>query len=405
MGLILLKRPHAIDPASKLNLAISDVRRLAGGRAFTTFASFGNREREVSGVFLIWEASFFDRRPVRIYIPGFRTRVVRSFKVVVVPEDWNSMLTPEFPVQELPLHPWPVPSRFQCLGSIPFKDFWEHGDLHDEAGMEEAAHQIHNLLGELCELGPSDLLTHKVMQCLKATAASEHLHIAHLLSALGCRLNSFNCQADAENVHRRALCVATKALGQDHPELASCMEWLAFSLYCQGNFKEAVLLCYSTMVLVSNSAGPLHPNMANCYFNLATVLEAMSLFEHSGVLRMKGHSILQLLYEPYRCYPVPSTPATLPNEEGWVEDQNCVLDSPTSAFKEEKMTVYHQDFYHPYPVGFVPVGVEAGLTGSLPPGLGYLGCDPGNEILSAGSEESSSTLEPKICDPLPLEGH
>lgn len=347
---------------------------------------------------------------MQIFFIDFRTRGFASVsKVVVVPGDWSSMFTPEFPVQELPLRPWTVPSRFQCLGSIPFKDFFEHGDVHDEAGMEEAAHQIQELLGELCELGPSDSLTHKVMQCLKATASSEHLHIAHLLSALGCRLNSFNCQADAENVHRRALCVATKALGQDHPELASCMEWLAFSLYSQGNFKEAVLLCYSTMVLVCNSAGPLHPNMANCYFNLATVLEAMSLFEHAGVLRMKGHAILQFLYEPYRrCYPfttTTTTTTTVPSEEGWVEDQNCVLDSPTSAFnKGEKTATYPQDFYHSYPVGFVPIEVDMGLSGSLPPGMRYLGCDPGNEILSAGSDESSSTLEPRICDHLPLEG-
>ena len=79
------------------------------------------------------------------------------------------------------------------------------------------------------------------------------------------------------------------------------MEWLAFSLYRQGHFKEAVLLCYSMIVLVHQSVGSSHPDLANCYFNLAMIVEAMGLGDHAAVLREKGLSLLKLFFPIQGC--------------------------------------------------------------------------------------------------------
>jgi len=87
-----------------------------------------------------------------------------------------------------------------------------------------------------------------------------------------------------------------KELGRDHPDLTGSMECLSFSLYRQGHFKEAVLLCYSMIVLVHQSVGPNHPYLATCYFNLAMMVEAMGLFDHAMVLRDKGMSLLKVYY-------------------------------------------------------------------------------------------------------------
>lgn len=94
----------------------------------------------------------------------------------------------------------------------------------------------------------------------------------------------------------RGMVLGVKGLGGDHPDLTGSMGWLTFSLYRQGHFKEAVLLCYSMIVLVHQSVGPSHPDLASCYFNLAMIVEAMGLGDHASVLREKGISLWNLFY-------------------------------------------------------------------------------------------------------------
>jgi len=139
-------------------------------------------------------------------------------------------------------------------------------------------------------------LPRRVKLLLQSSRDVENLHIAFLMSVLGCRLNGLELHHQAEQLHRRALCIGIKTLGQDHPDLANSMEWLAYSLYKQSNFKEAVLLCYSTIVLVHQSVGQFHPKTANCYYNLAMIVEAMGLLDHAQVLREKGFNLLTVLY-------------------------------------------------------------------------------------------------------------
>lgn len=159
----------------------------------------------------------------------------------------------------------------------------------------KAADEIALLLDDLA-MGPTGSLTVRLMRCLRLTMQTEHLHIAYLLSVLGCCLNGLHRHAEAETVHRRALCIGTKVLGMDDPNLVNSIEWLAFSLFRQGNFKEAVLLCYTMTVLVQCSVGQSHPDMANCLFNLATVVDAMGLGYHAANLRWKGQAVMNVLY-------------------------------------------------------------------------------------------------------------
>eukprot|EP00210_Caulerpa_lentillifera_P002203 g2117.t1 len=139
-------------------------------------------------------------------------------------------------------------------------------------------------------------LPQRLGRVLQSSREVENLHIAFLLSMLGCRLNGLELHNHAELIHRRALCIGIKLLGSDHPDLVTSMEWLAYSLYKQCNFKEAVLLCFSTVVLVHEQEGQFHPKIANCYYNLAMIVEAMGLFDHAHVLRVKGFTLLAVLY-------------------------------------------------------------------------------------------------------------
>ncbi|GMH33795.1 hypothetical protein BSKO_01629 [Bryopsis sp. KO-2023] len=151
---------------------------------------------------------------------------------------------------------------------------------------------------------PAGLLERKISQCICLTHGSEQMHIAYLLSNLGCELCGIDYQPEAEIVHRRALCMGMRNLGENDPQLAPALDWLGFSLFRQGNHKETVLLCYSSMFLTVKHVGTWHPNTANCYSNLATVLDAMGQSFHAESLRCAGRTIFSCAGDPnlLRCW-------------------------------------------------------------------------------------------------------
>eukprot|EP00803_Ostreobium_quekettii_P002779 evm.model.scf_2617.1 EVM.evm.TU.scf_2617.1 scf_2617:3405-6591(-) len=168
----------------------------------------------------------------------------------------------------------------------------------DQPCHSKAAAVLNDLIARVARR-PLGLLASSSMRAIRLTINAESLHIAYLLSLLGCRLCGMDYQAEAETFHRRALCIGAKLLGGDHPSLADAMEWLSYSLYRQGNFKEAVLLCASATVLIQGAFGPCHPFLANCYWNLATVVEAMGLKPHGGDLRARASSIVSRSLDPW----------------------------------------------------------------------------------------------------------
>jgi len=118
------------------------------------------------------------------------------------------------------------------------------------------------------------------------------MYIAYLLSLVACQLNGMDFQHEAEILHRRALCIGIRCIGSGNPLLADSMEWLAFSLYRQGNNKEALLLCLSAYVLMQTSLGASHPDTGNCYLNLSVVLESLGVKQHADDIQQKGKSII-----------------------------------------------------------------------------------------------------------------
>lgn len=163
--------------------------------------------------------------------------------------------------------------------------------------MYQAAKALQTISNDL-QSGPIGLIGMRIAMCLNYTRDLRHMYIAYLLSVLGCQLTSLDYQPEAEIVHRRALCLAIRALGRNHYHLACAMDWLAFTLMRQGNYKESVLLCYSSMHITVNHVGVWHPYTANCYLNLGTVLDLMGLKEHAGRIRSAGRTIFLLAKSP-----------------------------------------------------------------------------------------------------------
>ena len=80
------------------------------------------------------------------------------------------------------------------------------------------------------------------------------------------------------------------------------MEWLAFSLYRQGNYKEALLLCMSALVLLQSSLGKGHPHTLNCYLNLSVVYETRGIRRQTEDCPYKGKVLLSTNQLPQPLY-------------------------------------------------------------------------------------------------------
>ena len=80
--------------------------------------------------------------------------------------------------------------------------------------------------------------------------------------------------ADAEPLFRRALAIDEKALGKDHPDVASSLNNLALLLYSQGKYGEAEPLYRRALAIYEKADGSYHPDVATSLNNLAELLRA-----------------------------------------------------------------------------------------------------------------------------------
>eukprot|EP00210_Caulerpa_lentillifera_P004276 g4079.t1 len=133
------------------------------------------------------------------------------------------------------------------------------------------------------------LSSQRILQCLKQTRQTpDNLQVAYLLSFLGGELISLNNPQDAELLHRRALCIGSSGLGGDHPELTFALDWLGLATFMQGNYTEALLLCYATKALITKVMGERHPNICGCLMNMALLFDAQGWYLYAWHIRQEA---------------------------------------------------------------------------------------------------------------------
>ncbi|CAN0422393.1 unnamed protein product, partial [Ectocarpus sp. 13 AM-2016] len=65
---------------------------------------------------------------------------------------------------------------------------------------------------------------------------------------------------EAEPLYIRAIAIREKALGPDHPDVASCLKNLADPLQSQGKYDEAEPLYIRAIAIREKALGPDHPD-------------------------------------------------------------------------------------------------------------------------------------------------
>ncbi|CAN0519075.1 unnamed protein product, partial [Laminaria digitata] len=75
--------------------------------------------------------------------------------------------------------------------------------------------------------------------------------------------------AEAGPLYKRSLAIDEKALGPEHPSVATSLHNLAGLLKTQGNYAEAEPLYKRSLTIVEKALGPDHPSVATSLNNLA----------------------------------------------------------------------------------------------------------------------------------------
>ena len=108
-------------------------------------------------------------------------------------------------------------------------------------------------------------------------------------------------------MHRRALAIYLKALGEDHPDTAASYNNLAVTLRDQGKYAEAEAMHRHALAIRLKALGEDHPHTAHSYNNLAGTLgdqgkyaEAEAMFRRALAIQLKalgeGHPDTALSY-------------------------------------------------------------------------------------------------------------
>jgi CHAT domain-containing protein/tetratricopeptide (TPR) repeat protein len=111
-------------------------------------------------------------------------------------------------------------------------------------------------------------------QAAGAPGHGEELAEAERLYARGTELYKAGKYAEARPHFRRALAIREKALGPDHPDVATSLNNLAMLLQAKGDYAGAEPLYRRTLAVREKALGPDHPDVAQSLNNLAELLQA-----------------------------------------------------------------------------------------------------------------------------------
>ena len=95
----------------------------------------------------------------------------------------------------------------------------------------------------------------------------------------------------AVEVAKKALEVARKNVGPDHPDVATSLNNLALLYYTQGRYAQAEPLYKRALAIREKALGPDHPDVANSLENLAALYRATHRDKAAETLELRAARI------------------------------------------------------------------------------------------------------------------
>ncbi|HXX21851.1 MAG TPA: tetratricopeptide repeat protein [Terriglobia bacterium] len=112
-----------------------------------------------------------------------------------------------------------------------------------------------------------------------------------LLNQAGLYLNGRARFSSAEPLYRRALAIAEKALGPDHPHVATSLNNLAVLYKTLGRYAEAEALFRRALAIDENALGPDRPGIATDLNNLAALYQDQGKYDQAEPLLQRALAI------------------------------------------------------------------------------------------------------------------
>jgi tetratricopeptide (TPR) repeat protein len=110
----------------------------------------------------------------------------------------------------------------------------------------------------------------------------DHPHVATSLNDLAALYHAQGCHSEAEPLYQRSLAIWEKALGPDHPDVAASLNNLALLYRAQGRYAEAEPLYQRSLVIREKALGPNHPDVAASLNNLALLYYGQGEYEKAA---------------------------------------------------------------------------------------------------------------------------
>jgi tetratricopeptide (TPR) repeat protein/CHAT domain-containing protein len=121
----------------------------------------------------------------------------------------------------------------------------------------------------------------------------------------------------AEPLYRRSLAIKEKALGRDHPGVATSLNNLALLLRAQGQYAPAEALYKRSLAIKEKALGPNHPDTASILNNLAGLLSDQGQYAEAEPLYRRSLAIREKALGPNH----PDVAISLNNLAGLLRDQ------------------------------------------------------------------------------------
>lgn len=156
---------------------------------------------------------------------------------------------------------------------------------------EEAARLLNQAalyIEERGQYAETELLYKRSLTIYEKALGPDHPDVATSLNNLAALYTTQGKYTEGESLHKRSLAIREKALGPDHPKVGQSLNNLAELYRQQGRYAEAELLYKRSQAIDEKVLGPDHSSMATSLSNLAVLYRAQGKYTEAEPLHKRA---------------------------------------------------------------------------------------------------------------------
>ena len=172
----------------------------------------------------------------------------------------------------------------------------------------------------------------------------DHPDVATSLNNLAVLYREQGRYADAEPLYKRSLAIDEKALGPDHPDVATSLNNLAVLYDNQGRYADAEPFYKRSLAIREKALGPDHPDVANSLNNLAVLYDNQG--RYADALPIVRRTIASRQAKKWSSFPalIGAEKSNLIDQKQSFADSYNVLQFTSSSAAAEAVTKLAQRF-------------------------------------------------------------